>query len=115
MAIYSYEVLNPVTNNKKPYINNKGIFIFNITKRSYKYYIEAALNKENGNREYYFLLSDTKFDNNCRKLNIDSYGRCQIKVKGEMKDFITEEIEYRGNVNVNYLESKDEYDVYIVE
>ena len=115
MPIYNYEIINPVVNTKRPFFNNKnGLFIFPISIK-YKYYIECAITNENtGNREYYLLLSKTKFDNNCRLCNIDNYGRCQIKVRGEIKDFIIRETKFNGNMSVEYIESTDDYDIYSI-
>lgn len=116
MPIFKYEVLNPVIDNKSPFFDNKrGLFCFPLKGCNYKYYIECAVtNQENGGREYYILLSKKRFDNNCRKCHIDIYGRCQIKVKGELKDYIINETSWRGNIEVNYVESSDDYDVFSV-
>lgn len=113
--ICNYEVLNPVVDTKSPFFNIKrGLFIFPIN-RKYRYYIECARNNEHdGNREYFILLSNIKFDKNCRICHVDSYGRCQIKVRGEMKDFILRETKWRGNIEVEYIESTDAYDVFTV-
>lgn len=116
MGIYKFEILNPTTDNKRPFFDNKrGLFMFPV-KSKYRYYVECAnINPNTNIKEYYFLLSDKKFDEHCRLCHTDNYGRTQIKIKGEIKDFILDEIKYRGNVNVTYLESEDDYDVFKIE
>lgn len=117
--IYNYEVINPVTNNKKPFYDHKRkLFLFHVD-ANYKYYVECARNNETtGSREYFILLSEHKFDENCRKCSVDDYGRCRINVKGEIKEYILREIGCRGNVEVNYISHEytydNEYDVYEV-
>lgn len=112
--IFTYEILNPVSDTKKPFLNRDGFFIVPMKGARYRYYIEAALNTNNGDRNYYLLLSNTKFDNNCRICNVDNYGRLKLKLRGEFKDFINDEIKYRGNVDVEYVESFDGFDVFEV-
>lgn len=116
MSIFKYEVLNPTINTKSPFFDNKrGLFYFPLNGSKYKYYIECAVNNQyTGEREYYILLSNKKFDSNCRVCHIDNYGRCQIRVKGEMKNYIINETNWRGNITVDYVESTDDYDVFNV-
>lgn len=116
MPIFKYEVLNPVVNTKSPFFDNKrGLFCFPLKGITYKYYVECAVNNQHtGGREYYILLSNKKFDSNCRLCHIDNYGRCQIKVRGEMKEYIVSETNWRGNIEVQYVESSDDYDVFAV-
>ena len=113
MGIYKFEVLNPTTDRKRPFYNKeKGLFIFPV-KSKYRYFIECAnINETTGQRDFYLLLSNTKFDENCRLCHTDSYGRCQVKVKGEIKDYIISETTYRGNIDIVYLESEDDYDIF---
>lgn len=114
MPIYKYEVLNPVINNKKPFLDKRGFFCIPLGKR-YRYYVECAVNNiDTGGREYYILLSDKQFDSNCRLCIVDNYGRVKIKVRGEMKEYIVSETNWRGNIEVNYIESTDDYDVFAV-
>lgn len=113
--IFKYEIINPVTNPKKPFYDFKHkLFVFSVDV-DYKYYIECARNNEStGGREYFLLLSDKFFDDNCRKCRVDDYGRCKINIRGEIKDYIIDEIKNRGNVEVNYISSEDGYDIYQV-
>lgn len=116
MPIFKYDILNPVKDNKRPFFDEKRGLFYIPVKTNYRYYIEAAItNAENGGREYYILLSNIKFDENCRLCNVDGYGRCKIKVKGELKDYIIQESSYRGNIDVTYMETEDVYDVYLIE
>lgn len=113
--IFKYEVINPVTNNKKPFYDFKRkLFLFPVDV-NYKYYVECAVNNtETGGREYFILLSDISFDDNCRKCRVDDYGRCQINVRGEIKEYIIDEVKNRGNIEVNYINRELNYDVYQV-
>lgn len=111
--IFKYEILNPIVDTKKPfYDKRREVFMFPVD-TCYRYYIEAAItNLENGSREYFIILSCIKFDNNCRLCNVDNYGRCQIKLKSEIKDYIISETEARGNIEINNIEHTIDYDVY---
>ena len=114
MSIVKYEVLNPVINNKNPFLDKRGIFCIPLCKK-YRYYVECAVtNAETGGREYYFLLSEKAFDSNCRLCIVDNYGRVKIKVRGEMKEYIVSETSWRGNITVEYIESTEDYDVFAV-
>jgi hypothetical protein len=115
MSIIKYQVLNPVITNKEPYYDAiKELFVFP-TQRAYRYYVEAALEGRNGGKEYYLLLGITPFDKNVRKCQTDMYGRCKIRVRGEIKEFIISETSFRGNITLTYMESTDDYDVYCIE
>lgn len=111
MQIYKYEVLNPLTNNKKPFIDKRGFLIIPFIHKKYKYYIETARNN-NSERNYYVLLSDNKFNDNCRKCTVDDYGRLKLILRGELKEYVNTEIKYRGNINFEYVESEESYDVF---
>lgn len=114
MSIYKYKVLNPVNNTKLPFFDErKGIFYVPIS-GSYRYYVEAIVPQEEGGVIYFLLLGKVKFDINCRLCHTDDYGRVQIKIKGEMKDFIVDECKERGNVKVEYVETIEDYDVFSV-
>lgn len=112
MGIIKYKVLNPVKDNKMPFFDErKGIFYVPIT-GYYRYYVEAIVPCEEGGVDYFLLLGKIKFDANCRLCNTDNYGRVQIKIKGDFKEFIINETKERGNVKVEYIESADDYDVF---
>lgn len=113
MSIVKYEILNP-TNKRKPFLNQKGFFLFPV-KKAYKYYIECATTNEfDGNKEYFLLLGTERFDENCRICKTDSYGRCNIKVQGEIKSYIINEIQNKGCVNVEHIETNDDYDIFSI-
>lgn len=112
--IYKYEVLNPVTNHKKPFLDKRGFFIVPRIGKLYRYYIECARN-DNYGRNYYILLSDSKFDDNCRRCNVDDFGRLKFIPHGELKDYIEQEIKYRANINFEYIESENNYDIFKIE
>lgn len=116
MGIFKYQIINPAKDTKKPYYDDKkGILYITDIKTPYRYFVEAiTANKEEGGNNYYIILGRNKFDNSCRICHTDGYGRCQVKVKGEIKDFIVNETNERGNININYIESTDDYDVFEV-
>jgi hypothetical protein len=116
MSIYNYEIINPVTNIKKPFYDFKRkLLFFPVNGSSYRYYVEVARNnKDTFVREYYVLLSDRKFDDNCRICHVDNYGRCQINPRGEIKDYVIQETKYRGNIEIEYVESEKDYDVFAI-
>lgn len=112
MSIFKYEILNPVKDKKKPFLDRRGFFNIPNLKTNYKYYIECArYNPILGYKEYYILLSKEKFDNNCRNCKMDDYGRLKIPVKGKIKDFIKD----NDDVNIKHIESEDGYDVFKIE
>ena len=114
--ITQYELINPVTDKNSPFYNQKkGLFYFK-SKTNYKWYLECSRFNENvQDIEFYVLLSENKFDINCKKCHIDNYGRCQFRPTGKIKDFILEECEYRGNFIFEYLETENNYDFYKLE
>ena len=112
MSIIKYKAVNPVVNVKLPFYNSKnGIFYIPIN-HTYKYYIEAIVPQTGGGVKYYILLGKTKFDNNCRICHTDAYGRVQVRIKGSFKEFVLDELKERANLNVEYIESADDYDAY---
>lgn len=113
MAIVKYEVINPVVNYKKPFLNSKGFLVIPHIGGRYKYYVECARNNPfNYEREYYVMLSNIKFDSNCRRCKTNSYGQLTIKLRGELYDFAVAECNTRGNVKFEYMETEEGYDVF---
>ena len=111
--IFKYEVIDPPTNYKKPHLNKDGALIIPNIIKNYSYYVEASLINNNIiGREYYLLLSATKFDECCRKCRVDTWGRLRLNLHGDLLAYVKSEIKRRGNVNVDYLETEDNYDVY---
>lgn len=113
--IYKYNILNPLINNKEPYYDfEKDNLIIPVSKR-YKYFVEAyTFDNETNNNNYYLLLGINKFDNNCRICDTNMYAKCKIKLKGEIKDFVKRECKDRGNIIIKFVESTDDYDVYMI-
>lgn len=115
--ITKFEVINPVPIRTKPFYNKRGnLVIPNIATAGYKWYLEAARNNPRiGDREYFLLFSDTKFDNSCVRIIKDYVGRPCINPSGEFAKFIDREINARANVDIEYLYSEDNlYDVWQV-
>ena len=111
--ITKYDILNPITDKKSPFYNKqKGLFYFP-TVTGYKYFLECSkINPLNNDIEFYILLGKTKFDPNCKSCHLDNYGRCQLKISGKIKEFVLNELEYRGNFIMEYVETEDGYDVF---
>lgn len=116
MSIYNYEILNPVISPKRPFYDIKRkLLFFPANGSNYRYYIEVARNnKDTFAREYYVLLSNRKFDDNCRICRVDNYGRCQINLRGEIKDYVIQETKRRGNIEIEYVESERDYGVFAI-
>ena len=114
--IYKYEILNPKRDKTKPYINKHEVLVIPNLKEKYRYYIEAiSTNPNNLTKNYVLLLSTDKFDEQCKTCRIDDFGRLKVNIKGEFKNYIINELKSRPNINIEYLESEDNYDVYLVE
>lgn len=111
-GIHKYTVTNPVTDPRLPFFDKrKGIFYVPL-KAIYRYYVACKTLNTDGGYDYHILLSKDKFDKNCRLCHTDDYGRVQIKVKGEIAEYILSESVDRGNVEVTYVESTIDYDVF---
>lgn len=114
MSILNYEILNPKTDNKRPFLDKSGLFYFPIDYKNIKYYLECA-RYENNIRKYYILLGENKFDNNCRICRVDNYGRCKFKPKGELKDYLLNELNERGNVKVEEIDNNGLFITFLIE
>lgn len=113
--IPEFNILNPRIDNKMPFLDiRKGIFYF-IVQNDYKYYIEANRINELGITEYFILVGLNSFDNNCKKCHVDSYHRCQIRPKGEIKNYIEKETKERGNINCSLYGQGFGYDIYKID
>lgn len=114
--IAKYKILNPLTDHKKPYYDTKRNLLIIPIRNNYKYFLEAAqYNPDKGINEYYLLLGSNKFDDSCRPCETDMYGRCKLRVIGELKEYVLDQLEDRGNLEVEYVESGDGYDVYSIQ
>lgn len=113
--IYKYEILNCKIDKKRPFFDKNGLLYIPHIGKHYKYYIAATrYNTTIAEKEYFLLLSNTKFDFNCRNCNVDDWGRLKINLKGEIKDYLIDKYSNYSNVNVEYIESEDDYDVYLI-
>lgn len=110
-----FEIINPVTNNKKPrYDTNKDLFLFPVTKK-YRYYIEArTLDKDTGEYNWYLLLGTTKFSEHCRLCEVNMYNTCKLKPRGEFKEYISRECAERGNIDMSNVDATNTYDVWLI-
>ena len=112
-----YEIVNPLPIRTKPHLNRRGeLVIPNIATLKYNWYLEVARdNVVTGDREYYILFSTDKFDSSCIKLTKDYGCKYVIQLHGEFADFVHREINTRANVDIDYLYSEDNYDVWEIK
>ena len=110
-----FDIINPVTNSKKPHYDvNKNLFLFPVDIK-YRYYIEVRNIDENtGEYRYYLLLSKIKFSEHCRLCEVNMYGMCKIHPRGEFKDYIVQECNERGNVDMDKVDANSDYDIWLV-
>lgn len=113
--ILQYEVISPKVIKSLPHYNKRREFIIPNIHRNYKYYLEASrYNTITLEKEYYFLFSVNKFDEHCRRCRVDDFGNLHLFTHGEINNYIRNECRERGNVKVDYLNTEDTYDVYII-
>lgn len=113
MDIYKYKILNPKFDSKKPFVNSKGLLFFPVINKNYKYYLEVLEhNTDIHSYDYLLLLSDHEFNHSCRRCKVDEYGRCQIQLRGEVKEYAIKECAARANLIVDFKRACDEYDVF---
>ncbi|AXH74525.1 MAG: hypothetical protein KNU04_gp55 [crAssphage sp. isolate ctbg_1] len=110
--IVKYEIINPIADKSKPYYRSGTLYIPIETK--YKYFLETRVLDENGYTQYYFLFGKEKFNKHCRKCQSDSYGKIKLRPKGEIKEYIHDTCKSDGNIELEYIESTDTYDVFMV-
>lgn len=111
--IYKYEIINPIVDKQRPFLNRDGLFYVPLKGTNYKYFLECTrFNPIYKNKEYFILFGKDKFNINCRKCSIDMYGRYKLNLKGEIKTYIDIEANYNTNIDINYVESETEYDVF---
>lgn len=109
--LYGYEILNDKIKNSKYYFPYNEIITKNLKNR-YKYYIFVKeYNMENEYYTYSVLLSNKKFNENCKETRYDDYGRLRLKVTSTIRDYIVK----LKTFDLKYIESNDEYDKYVIE
>lgn len=113
--ILSFDIINPLTNNKLPFYNNtKGLLYIPGLSPKYRYYIECARSVPNVGRRYYLLLNSAKFNRDCRICHTDGYGRLVIPVRGELKEYLNDCCTRTRNIEVNIVEATEVYDIYYI-
>ena len=114
--IAKYNITNPILNKNLPYyIKSSNTFYFKLN-RNYNYYlIGDRFNENTGDIDFYILLGKTQFDDNCKRIQCDNYGRYKFKPIGIFKKFILNELTNRVNFNLEYVESEEQFDVYLIE
>jgi len=112
-ALYGYEILT--NKDKYPmYLEARKTILLN-RKPYYKWYIEVREYDMYANEYYYYILfSNTKFNEKCKPVKYDDYGRTKIKVTIETHKEIKYLIEHNNKFNLEYIESTEEYDKYMI-
>lgn len=111
--INNYQVIAPVINKKLPYITNYGTLVVSRFHKKYKYYVEVKqYDTYADDYNYYILLSEEKFDEQCRTCRIDDYGRLFIVLHKDILEYAKAESERRGNLNFEQIDSSDEFDLW---
>lgn len=110
--IVKYNILNPIAEKNKPYVQHGLLYI--PIHGNYRYFVEASQDNTFGGRTFYLLLGEKKFNHNCRICQKDGYGRIKLKLKGEIKDYVYNYCSIYGNIDFEYIESADGYDVFSI-
>ena len=106
--ILSFDIINPLTNNKLPFYNNtKCLLYIPGLSPKYRYY-------PNVGRRYYLLLNRVKFNRDCRICHTDGYGRLVIPVRGELKEYLNDCCTRTRNIEVGIVEATEVYDIYYI-
>lgn len=115
MTILKYNLIDPAIDKHKPYYDIKNkVFRFQVNQQ-YNYFAQAyQINPVNNIKEYLLLLGKNKFDDSCKKCITNQYGKCNVHLTGEFLVFVKNECKERGNIIVEYMESDEDYDVYLV-
>ena len=112
--IVKYAILDPIPDKSKPFFDNKTDLFYIPTKTDYNWYVASYIDNQYGGVDYFLLLGKTKFNSHCRRCNTDQYGRTKLKLKGELYDYVRDTCEVYGNIEIEYVESAEDYDVFSV-
>lgn len=111
MCIYKYEIISKNIRKDKPYLNSKNRLVLPKCNK-YNYYIIAEqYNDIINDKEYFVILSETKIGNSFIKCKKD-LGNINIIPTGAFKDYIYNELSSRNNLEMEFIESENGYDVY---
>ena len=114
MAVYEYEVLNQRTSNVK-YLKDRQTLLIKIKTHPYKWYLEVRdYNMETQEYNYYILFSATKFDENCKRITFDDYGRERIQVGAAMHKELMNLLVDGKILNLEYKGGNNRYDKYAI-
>lgn len=112
--IYNYDLVCQKRNKKMPFLLKDGILCIPNIDKKYKYYLEVKRFNEN-QYDYYVLLGEKKFDDNCYNCYTDNYNRLKIRLHKDLKEYCNSIAEYSPNVIVEYIESDLDYDVWQIK
>jgi len=112
--IYDYELVSPRTDYNAPFLYENGVFCVPAIGKVYTRYVEVK-RYENYEYCYYLLLSDKDFDEHCFHCRVDDWGRLKVPLHKETVDYIKNIINSVGNPKFEYIESKENYDVWQIK
>lgn len=116
MEINNYDIVAPVIDRKKPFYYEKRRSLICRFRQRYTYYLEGSrYNQNTKTKDYYLFVGKIKFHDSCNKINNDDYGRAIMRLHSDFHDYVRDECYARGNINVTFVETEDNYDVYRVE
>lgn len=106
--LYSYEILgNIIPNAKYNKFSNNLIFTNDINNKQYKYAIFVnEYNEEEKEYNTYILLSETKFNENCKLCTKNEYNQIRINVVYSLIQYF----KTHSRVRLNIVDSTNDYD-----
>ncbi len=113
MELFDFQIVKRKTNKNLPYIDDKERLIIPNANKAYKYYLETVrYNPEAEDYERYILFGNKPFNENCERCTIDNYGRIKLFLSKEFKHYLVKEIANGNNIDLQYVETRDEFDVW---
>lgn len=109
-----FNIVKPKIDRHKPYYEvGRNRFFFPVHK-SYMYYLEVSTTDENNIITYYILVGKDKFNDNCRRCEVNGLGNCRIQLHDALKDYVIKECNERGNITCTLIDENSDYDTYMV-
>lgn len=113
MSVFQYEILNNSVVNKRPYLDDRGVFIVYNPRRRYKYFLEARrYNPNTDSYQYYILLGVDKFDDKCYRCRVDDFGRLQLRFSANVKRVIANAVENGQDLAFDFVAEDDGFDAW---
>lgn len=112
--MFNYETLT--TNKKYPKYNKDRHTIYTKFDKPYRFYLEVRdYNTDYNTYNYYILLGETKFDENCKSITFDDYGRSKIRCCDNIHNEIMNCLENKNTFDLIRENSNEEYDLYSIQ